>query len=103
MTVYSKELNVVLTKLSVEKLLASTKYPQKYQRQGNLMTLDFATPYINQNTIERWTKACILPVPEKGFLAIIKNYRGITLTSIARKVYKALLLNRIELEIEKIL
>ena len=32
-----------------------------------------------------------------------KNYRGITLTSIADKIYNAVLLNRIEPKIEKIL
>ena len=36
-------------------------------------------------------------------LGIIKNYRGITLTAIAVKVYNVLLLNRIRLEDEKIL
>ena len=44
------------------------------------------------------------PVPfERWHLGITKNYRGITLTSIAAKVYDALLLNRIVPEIEKIL
>ena len=41
--------------------------------------------------------------PVKGGLGITKNYRGITLTSIAAKIYNALQLNRIEPEIEKIL
>ena len=48
-------------------------------------------------------KSCILPFPQKCDLGIVKNYRGIILTSIAAKVYNALLLNRIESEIEKIL
>ena len=39
----------------------------------------------------------------KGDLGIAKNYRGITLTTIAAKVYNALLHNRIEPKIEKIL
>ena len=60
-------------------------------------------PYHNQNMIERWTEGCILPFPRKGDLGIAKNYPGITLTSIAAKIYNALLLNRIELEIEKTL
>ena len=45
----------------------------------------------NQNTIDRWTKDCILPFPKKGDLRLAKNYRGITLTSIAAKIYNALL------------
>ena len=57
----------------------------------------------NQNIIERWTKGCILPFPKKGDLEIAKNYQGITLASIAAKIFNALLLNYIEPETEKIL
>ena len=46
---------------------------------------------------------CILPFPKKGDLGLAKNYRGITLTSIAAKIYNALLRNRIEPKIDNIL
>ena len=55
----------------------------------------------NQNTIDRWTKGCILPFPKKSDLGIAKNYRGITLTSTAAKISSALLRNRREPKIEK--
>ena len=42
-------------------------------------------------------------IPKKGDLEIGKNYRGITLTSIAVKIYNALQLNCIESGIGKIL
>ena len=48
-------------------------------------------------------KGCILPFPKKGDLGLTKNYRGITLTSIAAKIYNALLRNCIELKIDSIL
>ena len=48
-------------------------------------------------------KGCILPFPKKGDLVLAKNYRGITLTSIAAKIYNALLRNRIEPKIDNIL
>ena len=48
-------------------------------------------------------KECILPFPKKGDLGLTKNYRGITLTSIAAKVYNARLQNRIEPKIDSIL
>ena len=57
----------------------------------------------SQNRIERWKKGCILPFPKKGDLGLAKNYRGITLTSIAAKIYDALLRNRIEPKIDNIL
>ena len=48
-------------------------------------------------------KGCILPLPKKGDLGLAKNYWGITLTSIAAKIYNALLRNRIEPKIDNIL
>ena len=48
-------------------------------------------------------KGCILPFPKKGDLGLAKNYRGITLTSMAAKIYNALLRNRIEPKIDNIL
>ena len=48
-------------------------------------------------------KGCILPFPKKGDLGLAKNYRGITLTSIAAKIYNALLCNRIEPKIDNML
>ena len=47
-------------------------------------------------------KGCILPFPKKGDIGLAKNYRGITLTFIAAKIYNALLRNRIETKIENI-
>ena len=48
-------------------------------------------------------KRCILPFPKKGDLGLAKNYRGITLTSIAAKIYNARLRNHIEPKIDNIL
>ena len=48
-------------------------------------------------------KGCILLFPKKGDLGLAKNHRGITLTSIAAKIYNALLRNRIEPKIDNIL
>ena len=45
-------------------------------------------------------KGCILLFPKKGDFRLAKNYRGITLTSIAAKIYNALLRNRIEPKID---
>ena len=41
-------------------------------------------------------KGCILPFSNKVNLGLVKNYQGITLTSIAIKIYNALgLMNRV--------
>ena len=57
----------------------------------------------NQNPIDRWMKVCIHPFPKKDNLGLPKNYRGITLTSIAAKIYNAQQRNRIEPKIDNIL
>ena len=45
---------------------------------------------------------CILPFPRNGDLGLAMNNRGMTLTSIATKIYNALLRNLIERKIENI-
>ena len=80
------------------------KYPQKYERPGNSTTHCSETNAVyNQNAIDRGTKGSILPFHKKGDHGLIKNYQGISLTSIAAKIYNALLRHRIEPKIEKIL
>ena len=50
-----------------------------------------------------WSKSIIITIPKKGELGIPKNYRGISLTYIAAKIYNRILLHRIEYPIENIL
>ena len=50
-----------------------------------------------------WTNVCILPFSKKEDLSNTKNYRGITLKSIAAKIYNLMLLNRILPEIDPFL
>ena len=65
--------------------------------------LESCNPVYFQESIVSWTKGCILPFPKKGDLPITNNYRGITLTAIAAKIYNLMLLNRIRPEIDPIL
>ena len=48
-------------------------------------------------------KGYILPFPKKGDLELAKKFRGITLTSIAAKIYNAPLRKHIEPKIDNIL
>ena len=78
------------------------KFPHKYGRPDNLTT--YCSDTVMQLIIKtRWMKGCILPFLQKGDLRLAKNYRGITLTSIAAKIYNALLLHCIEPKIDNIL
>ena len=56
----------------------------------------------NQNPIDRWMKGCILPFPKKGNLGLAKNYRGITLTSIAAKIYNMMLYRNAKVKVRSL-
>ena len=47
--------------------------------------------------------SALSPIPKKGNLKLTDNYRGISLTQVASKVYNRLLLNRIRPVIDKVL
>ena len=72
-------------------------------RQFDDILLPHCNAVYNQNPIDRWMKGCILPFPKKCDLGLAQNNRAITLTSIAAKIYDALLRNRIEPKIDNIL
>ena len=44
---------------------------------------------------DQWITSVIVPLPKKGDLSLMTNYRGISLLSITAKVYNKILLNRI--------
>ena len=52
---------------------------------------------------EFWLRGGILPFPKKGNLGITANYRGITLTAVAGKVYNKMLLNRLKPHLDPLL
>ena len=100
-----EELDSVLRKIKNRKAAGLDEIPTEVwkTRQFDNILLRHCNAVYNQNPIDRWMKGCILPFPKKGDLGLTKNYRGITLTSIAAKIYNALLQNRIEPEIDNIL
>ena len=78
--------------------------PEVWKTQAfNDILLDLCNAVYNGEMIEKWTEGCILPFPKKGDLGLAKNYRRITLTSIAAKIYNSLLLNRVQPKVEKVL
>ena len=100
-----EELDSVLRKIKNRKAAGLDEIPPEVwkTRQFDDILLRHCNAVYNQNPIDRWMKGCIIPFPKKGDLGLAKNYRGITLTSIAAKIYNALLRNRIEPKIDNIL
>ena len=100
-----EELNSVLRKIKNRKVAGLDEIPPEVwkTRQFDDILLQHCNTVYNQNPIDRWMKGCILPFPKKEGLRLAKNYRGITLTPIAAKIYNALLCNHIEPKIDNIL
>jgi hypothetical protein len=46
-----------------------------------------------------WKRALLCPVPKKGDLSLISNYRPISLTEVTRKIYDMCILERIRSEV----
>ena len=99
-----EELDSVLRKIKNRKTAGFDEIsPEVWKtRQFNDILLRHYNADYNQNPIDRWMKGCILPFPKKGDLRLAKNYRGITLTSTAAKIYNALLWNHREPKIDNI-
>ena len=102
-TFTKEELDSVLRKIKNRKAAGLDEIPPEVWKTRQFDDILLCNAVYNQNPIDRWTKGCILPFPKKGDLGLAKNYRGITLTSIAAKIYNALLWNRIVPQIDKIL
>ena len=100
-----EELDSVLRKIKNRKAAGLDEIPTEVWKiwEFNDILLQHCNAVHNQNTIDRWTKGCILSFPKKGDLGLAKNYQGITPTSIVAKTYNALLRNCIKPSIENIL
>ena len=99
------ELEDVLKKVPNQKACGLDNIPGEVWKTSdfNKELLKFCNGVYNQQPIERWTEGCILPFPKKGDLGLTLNYRGITLTAQAGKIYNLLLLYRIRPKMEPIL
>ena len=65
--------------------------------------LSFCNDTYHGRRPEEWGRTAIVPVPKKGDLTKPDNYRGISLSQTAAKVYNRVILNRIRPELEKVL
>ena len=98
-------LNEVPTKIKSRKAAGVNEIPTEVwkTRKSDDLLFRFCNTVYKQNTKERWTKNCLFFFSQKGDLRIIKNYSGITLTTVVAKIYNILRLNSIKPKIEKIL
>ena len=100
-----EELEKVLAKTKLNKSAGIEEIPPEVWKSGyfNDQLLAFCNDVFSQKPIEYWTKGCILPFPKKGDLSVTDNYRGITLTCIAAKIYNTMIRERIQPAIDEII
>jgi hypothetical protein len=115
--IFTKELNIKKGPFTANELQTAIKSIQNGKACGldeipaevwkidefHQVLLECCNGVYNQDPIDRWTEGCLLAFPKKGDLSVTKNYRGITLTAIAAKIYNLMLLNRLRPEIDPLL
>ena len=58
---------------------------------------------LNRNVPDQWKRLNIMPVPKKGDLSRVENYRGIALSSVVAKTLNRMIRNRMTPAFEEIL
>ena len=86
---------------TVIKNLKNNKALPKYGKLEYLMN-NFCI-FVTESALDIWRQSCIIPLPKTSDLRLATNYRGISLTSNAAKIYNKLLLHRIRPVLENIL
>ena len=100
-----KELQIVIKNLKNNKASGIDNIPAELWKAGicNEQLLYICNRVYNQQPVDTWRQSCIIPLPKKGDLRLATNYRGISLTPTAAKIYSKLLLHRIRPVLENIL
>ena len=55
------------------------------------------------DVLDAWKQLAIIPLPKKGNFSLPENYRGISLTSVAAKIYNQMILSCIRPHINPLL
>lgn len=100
------ELSTVVKQLKPTKAFGPDNIPALIWKDSHFQTLLLNLcnhTFITHKPPKVWHTSQIIPVPKKGDLSLATNYRGISLMSIAAKIFNKLLLNRITPFVEPIL
>ena len=83
-----------------------TAYPMRFGSKGGEEVEDWLWVICNrvwkgEGWVEEWRDGIVVPVVKKGVGKKVEDYRGITLTQTAYKVYAAVLAERLRQEVEE--
>ena len=92
-----EELSVCLKKLKNSKTPSPDNIPGVISRSPlfHEQLLEFCNETYQGNKTAAFSKSSIKPLPKKGDLQIPQNYRGITLSALASKIYNSMVFNRV--------
>ena len=99
------ELDACLKQLCNNKAAGPDGIPSEVWKIGTLKNqlLETCNSVFSGDKPTVWSLSGIIPIPKKGDLSDTENYRGVSLTVIAAKIYNKMLLKRIRPHIEHIL
>ena len=91
------ELKIVLNKAKPSKAFGPDKIPAIIWKDEHFyeLLLKLCNFCEHKRCPSSWRKSHIIPVPKKGDLSLVTNYRGISLIPIAAKIYNKLIINRL--------
>lgn len=101
-----EELEKVLQRLPNGKAAGLDEIPVEVWKTGrfNTFLLEICNGVLLRGEKpSEWSLSGIVPIPKKGDLTKASNYRGISLTSIAAKIFNKLILNRCRPHVEPVL
>ena len=99
-----EELKIAKKDITLGKAHGDDGIPPEVLKKTDLddIVLDFCNRALLDGDVpDQWKSSNIVPVPKKGDLTKVDNYRGISLTSIVGKTMNRMLLNRIKMELEE--
>ena len=102
----NEELETILQKMPHGKAAGLDEVPAEVWKTGkfNQILLEICNDTLLEGRKpQEWSISGIVPIPKKGDLSRATNYRGISLTSIAAKIFNRLILNRCRPHIEPLL
>ena len=99
------ELLVSIKSMSNDKSCGLNEIPTKSWKTGQLsdVLLLVCNKALKGNILTAWKQLAIIPFPKKGNLHLPENYRGISLTLVAAKIYNQRILSHITIHTDPLL
>ena len=86
---------------AIKEPLSAELFKTHPELASKLLLLFFVTIWKDKSIREDWCKGTIVKMPKKGDLTNRNNWRGVTLSSVTRKIVCKIIVKRLSAEIDK--